>query len=209
MDKTCYLTNGLPKGVQLYDYFLEFNTDFRNWINYEETMMNEENKPEELIIKIIELCFKDGLDILNYIEIDIAINQILWFFTIGTYEDKDVEKKEDDSEETVVKRKSKVVYSFIHDWGYIYSAFMQCYGVDLFNVDLHWWKFKAMFDALSDDTLFSKILGYRSVVISSKMSKEEKKFYRNMKKIYGLPDTRSEEEKELSFARSMFASMKD
>ncbi|MFO3716124.1 Gp15 family bacteriophage protein [Anaerococcus cruorum] len=209
MDKTNYLTNGLPKGVQLYDYFLEFNTDFRNWINYEETMMNEENKPEELIIKIIELCFKDGLDILNYIEIDIAINQILWFFTIGTYEDKDVEKQEEDSEETVVKRKSKVVYSFIHDWGYIYSAFMQCYGVDLFSVDLHWWKFKAMFDALSDDTLFSKILGYRSVVISSKMSKEEKKFYRNMKKIYGLPDTRSEEEKELSFARSMFASMKD
>lgn len=209
MDKTNYLTNGLPKGVQLYDYFLEFNTDFRNWINYEETMMNEENKPEELIIKIIELCFKDGLDILNYIEIDIAINQILWFFTIGTYEDKDVEKQEEDNEEAVVKRKSKVVYSFIHDWGYIYSAFMQCYGVDLFSVDLHWWKFKAMFDALSDDTLFSKILGYRSVVISSKMSKEEKKFYRNMKKIYGLPDTRSEEEKELSFARSMFASMKD
>lgn len=209
MDKTNYLTNGLPKGVQLYDYFLEFNTDFRNWINYEETMMNEENKPEELIIKIIELCFKDGLDILNYIEIDIAINQILWFFTIGTYEDKDVEKQEEDNEEAVVKRKSKVVYSFIHDWGYIYSAFMQCYGIDLFNVDLHWWKFKAMFDALSDDTLFSKILGYRSVVISSKMSKEEKKFYRNMKKIYGLPDTRTEEEKELSFARSMFASMKD
>ena len=209
MDKTNYLTNGLPKGVQLYDYFLEFNTDFRNWINYEETMMNEENKPEELIIKIIELCFKDGLDILNYIEIDIAINQILWFFTIGTYEDKDVEKHEEDNEEAVVKRKSKVVYSFIHDWGYIYSAFMQCYGIDLFNVDLHWWKFKAMFDALSDDTLFSKILGYRSVVISSKMSKEEKKFYRNMKKIYGLPDTRTEEEKELSFARSMFASMKD
>lgn len=205
-----YLTNGLPRGVYLYDYFLEFNTDFRKWIKYEELMLDDKNQDKEtLLVNVFNLCFKDGLQVLDYIEADIAINQILWFFTLGGSAEKELPEVEEDDEEKVVKRKSKIIYSFIHDWGFIYSAFMQCYGVNLFNTNLHWWEFKSLFDCLSEDTQFSKILGYRSKVINSKMSKEEKKFYRNMKRIYGLPDTRTEEEKEASFARSMFASMKE
>lgn len=205
-----YLTNGLPRGVYLYDYFLEFNTDFREWIKYEELMLDDKNQDKEmLLVNIFNLCFKDGLQVLDYIEADIAINQILWFFTLGGFTEKELPEVEDDDEEKVVKRKSKIIYSFIHDWGFIYSAFMQCYEINLFNTNLHWWEFKSLFDCLSEDTQFSKILGYRSKVINSKMSKEEKKFYRNMKRIYGLPDTRTEEEKEASFARSMFASMKE
>lgn len=205
-----YLTNGLPRGVYLYDYYLEFNTDFRKWIKYEELMLDDKNQDKEtLLVNIFNLCFKDGLQVLDYIEADIAINQILWFFTLGGFTEKELPEVEDDDEEKVVKRKSKIIYSFIHDWGFIYSAFMQCYGIDLFDTELHWWKFKSLFDCLSEETQFSKILGYRSIVINSKMSKEEKKFYRNMKRIYGLPDTRTEEEKEASFARSMFASMKE
>ena len=50
-------------------------------------------------------------------------------------------------------------------------------------------------------------MSFRSMKITSKMSKDEKKYYREMKKIYALPDERSEEEKETSFARSMMASM--
>lgn len=209
-----YLTNGLPRGVQLYDYFLEFNTDFKQWIKYEELMLEDDDNDQGkesrqiLMINIFNLCFKDGLNVLDYVDADIAINQILWFFTLGGHE-KDEVPETDEDEDKVVKRKSKIIYSFIHDWGFIYSAFMQCYGIDLFDTDLHWWKFKSLFDCLSDDTQFSKILGYRSVVINSKMSKEEKNFYRNMKRIYSLPDTRTEEEKETSFARSMYASMKD
>ncbi len=210
IDQTNYLTNGLPRGVYLYDYFLEFNIDFRKWIKYEELMLDDENQDKEtLLVNIFNICFKDGLQVLDYIEADIAINQILWFFTLGGFAEKELPEVEEDDEEKVVKRKSKIIYSFIHDWGFIYSAFMQCYGLDLFETELHWWKFKSLFDCLSEETQFSKILGYRSIVINSKMSKEEKKFYRNMKRIYGLPDTRTEEEKEASFARSMFASMKD
>ena len=212
-DQANFLTNGLPRGVYLYDYFLEFNTDFRQWIKYEELMLKNNKKQskedkQEMMINIFNLCFKDGLDVLNYIDAEIAINQILWFFTMGGYEEKELPEDEE-IDDDVVKKKSKIIYSFTHDWGFIYSAFMQCYGLDLFETDLHWWKFKSLFDCLSEDTQFSKILGYRAKVINSKMSKEEKKFYRNMKRIYGLPDTRTEEEKETSFARSMFASMKE
>ena len=206
--QTNFLIKGLPNGVELYDYYLKFNTDFRNWISYEELMMNKELSNEEIVIKTLELCFEDGVDVLDEIDLETAFNQILWFFTVGTYEEKS-EDKQEDSEDNVVNKKSKIIYSYSHDWQYIYSAFMQCYAIDLFKANLHWWEFKALFTALSDDTQFVKILGYRSTTITSKMSKEEKKHYRNMKKLYALPDTRSEEEKETSFARSMFKSMKE
>ena len=112
-------------------------------------------------------------------------------------------KKEEESD----YEKPSLVYSFEHDWSYIYSAFIECYNINLFTAKLHWWEFKALFESLNEKCLFSKILSYRSMEISSKMSKDEKKFYRNMKKIYALPDERTAEEKERSFARSMMASM--
>lgn len=206
--KINYLTNGLPNGVKIYDYYLAFNTDFKNWIRYEELMLDDELSDEELMVNVLELCYKDGLDVLNEIDIETAIHQILCFFTMGEF-DKEAKKQKEESEESVVNPKSKIIYSYTYDRGYIYAAFLQCYNVDLFKENLHWWQFKALFNALSEDTQFAKIMGYRSMTISSNMSKEEKKYYRNMKKIYALPDTRSEEEKELSFARSMFKSMKD
>ena len=204
-----YLTKGLPDSRRLYDYDLVFNTDFRNWIRYEELMLSTNDEDLDAI-EILTLCFKDGVNILNEIDIESAFDSLLWFFTIGEEKEKPKENiPEEDDKENVVKPKAKIIYSYKYDWEYIYSAFMQCYGLDLFTCSLHWWQFKALFNSLSEDTQFVKILGYRSMTISSNMSKEEKRRIRKMKKIYGLPDTRSEEEKETSFARSMFNTMKD
>lgn len=50
-------------------------------------------------------------------------------------------------------------YSFIHDAPYIYSAFMEKYNIDLFNTDMHWWKFLALFRGLLNS--FNRIVGYR------------------------------------------------
>ncbi|BFL72128.1 hypothetical protein SKB0087_06550 [Anaerococcus nagyae] len=170
-------------------------------------MLNDELLDEEMMIEVLQICFEDGIGVLDEIDLETAFNQILWFFTMGEYKDKpEVEPKDDDK---VVSKKSKIIYSYTYDWHYIYSAFLQCYNIDLFKDNMHWWQFKALFNSLSEDTQFAKIMSYRSMTISSKMSKEEKKHYQQMKKIYALPDIRSEEEKELSFARSMFKSMKD
>lgn len=205
-----YLISGLPTGIKIFDYFLEFNTDFKFWIKYEELMMSKKKSQKEILINIINLCLKDGLDVINFLDLKSIFNQILWFYTLGGFDSKkDSIKTEKEEEKDVVSKQSAMIYSYNFDWAYIYAAFMQCYGIDLFNTNLHWWKFKALFNGLSEDTQFSKILGYRSITITSKMSKEEKKYYQNMKRIYGLPDMRSEEEKEASFARSMFASMND
>lgn len=205
-----YLTKGLPSKVNLYKYDLVFNTDFRNWIKYEEIMLDDDKEHlEESLLSVIDICYKDGLDVLNNIDIQIAFNQILWFYTMGNDEEIKIEISDEDDSENVVKEKITKIYDYRCDWNYIYSAFIQSYNIDLFDSNLHWWKFKSLFNALPEDTQFSKILGYRAITISSTMSKEEKGFYRKMKKLYALPDMRSEEEKEASFAKSMLANIKN
>lgn len=206
-----YLIKGLPDKVNLFKYDLVYNTDFRNWIRYEELMLDDdEENLNESLMSVINLCYRDGLKVLDYIDIETAFNQILWFYTMGSFKELEpIKDIPEDEAENVVGEKSKKIYDYKFDWNYIYSAFIQAYNIDLFKTNLHWWEFKSLFNSLPEETQFSKILGYRAITISSKMSKEEKKFYRNMKKIYGLPDTRSEEEKEASFARSMLANIKN
>lgn len=94
------------------------------------------------------------------------------------------------------ERKNRAVYSFEYDDKYIYSGFLSQYGIDLCTADLHWYKFKALFSAFGDDVTFVKIMQYRSMDLGKIKDKEQKKFYRKMKRLYALPDNRTDDEKE-------------
>lgn len=67
------------------------------------------------------------------------------------------------------------------------QAFKEQYGIDLNDANLHWWKFRALFMSLRADCMFTKILGYRTMPITSKMSTADRNFYQRMKKLYALP----------------------
>ena len=102
----------------------------------------------------------------------------------------------------IKKETSKRIYSYEFDAEYIYSAFMEQYKIDLNKEHLHWWKFKALFNSLNEEVLFSKIMSYRAIDLSKIKDKDMKKYYKKMKKLYALPDLRSEEEKENDFAEA-------
>lgn len=101
-------------------------------------------------------------------------------------------------------RDKRELFSYVYDAPYIYAAFMAQYGIDLQAVNLHWWKFKAMFAGLNDNNEIVKIIGYRAMKISNKFSKEQKAFYRKMKRQYALPDRRTQEEKDADFAEMLW-----
>lgn len=63
-----------------------------------------------------------------------------------------------------------------------------------------------MFSGLTDKNKICKIMEYRAVDLSTIKDKEQKAFYRKMKQIYRLPDSRSEEEKEAAMIDA-FAAM--
>lgn len=200
-----YLIDGLPNTIDINGRKIAINTDFRAWIKYEEIMLKEDEKAQNQVMEVIESCLLEEFTLTSLEELESLFDGFLWFYSLGKNIDVSKEKQEDKKESEFTT--NSLIYSFEHDWAYIYSAFMECYNINLFTARLHWWEFKSLFEGLNQKCLFSRIMSFRSMKITSKMSKDEKKYYRTMKKIYALPDERTVEEKENSFARSMMASM--
>lgn len=58
------------------------------------------------------------------------------------------------------KTASEKIVDYTIDGDYIYAAFMEQYGIDLTESDLHWYKFQALFRGLHG-TKLNEIIGYR------------------------------------------------
>lgn len=180
---------------------VEFYTNFRNGILFEQLMNDPNVKKEDKPLKAILLFYANPKEVLkNKESIEKAIDDIIWFYSCGKIEhfsDKESKKK--------TKNKTSNIYDFNYDDGYIYSAFMQQYGIDLQEIDyLHWWKFKSLFNSLNSDTKIVEIMGYRSLDLGTIKDKKEKTRLKKLKDIYRLPDMRTEEEKEKDFGSSLW-----
>lgn len=82
------------------------------------------------------------------------------------------------------------LFSLKYDAEYIYSSFLQAYGIDLIDAQnsLHWKKFNALLNGLPNDTKFSEVLKIRSYKPQKGDSKQYKESMRKLKKEYALPD---------------------
>lgn len=54
-----------------------------------------------------------------------------------------------------------LMVDFVQDGDHIVASFQQAYGIDLTVEDMHWHRFKALFNGLPDSTKMAKIMGYR------------------------------------------------
>ena len=180
---------------------LELNTDFRTSILFELLMQDKDISNEDKVALSINLYFNRQPK--SYEEMDKMTKAIMWFYSCGN---KKKELKESNQREQIVKKekRKKQIYSFEQDDFLIYSAFMEQYGIDLTEAKLHWWKFKAMFDGLNDDILFSKVMGYRSIDLSKIEDKKQREHYAKLQKHWALIDNRSVEEKESDFANALW-----
>lgn len=171
----------------------DFNTNFRNSILFELLMQESNLSNEAKVYQALKIYYPN----INQIkDVNKAIDNILWFYKCGKEEKEEVDQKE-------TKRNIKRIYSYEFDNELIYSAFKSQYNIDLQEIKyLHWWKFKAMFDALNDDNKIVEVMGYRAINLNKIKDKEMKKHYKKMQKLYALPDMRSEEEKENDFAEA-------
>ena len=80
------------------------------------------------------------------------------------------------------------VYSFAKDANLIFAAFRQTHGIDLENVEMHWWKFMTLFMDLGSETAFCNLVSLRSRVKTGKASKEEKKTASELGDIFDVPE---------------------
>ena len=174
---------------------LKIRTDFRESIKFELLMQDNSVKERDKLMLALNLYYYDTSQIND---IQVAVDDLLWFYKGGKIKEENVDEKvkKDNSKE-------KQIYSYEFDAEYIYSAFLEQYNIDLNSIKyLHWWKFRALFGSLNENTQFSKIMGYRSMNTSKIKDKDMKKHYEKMKKLYALPDMRTEEQKENDFAEA-------
>ena len=176
------LTEKSPDFLVIQGIECPVHSDFRTWMKVSSLF---EKVAED--ISVIPDIFKLIFDKLppNLLE---ALSEIMKFYSHSPIGAKKQSKKQADTQ--------KKYFCFEYDADLIYSAFCQQYHIDLCDTDMHWWKFKALLNGLTEDTQFVKVMQYRSVDLAKIKDKDQKRFYANMKALYQLPDNRSEEEKE-------------
>ena len=169
-----------PETVEIDGVDYRIDSDFRTSIRFEVFIQDAEDD-EKIVLELLRLYYGEEIPP----NITKAVEEALWFYSGG-----DVKKKSGTPSDT----QRPQPYSFEHDWNYIYSAFLEQFGIDLQESSMHWWKFRALFQSLSDKTKFSEIICYRTVKLSQ-VPKEQRDFYRKMKKLYALPKSDKEEER--------------
>lgn len=154
------LTEPLPTEYKGY----KINTDFRVGIKITSILENADNV-EDFMDDIIDLLWgngvpttlsEDGLVIVDY---DLIQETILWFRCGGNpvFEMRKAKRRQTKQSEL-----TETAYDFEEDSGYILAAFIQQYGIDLTETNMHWFKFLALFKALTDNA-FTKLQELRTL----------------------------------------------
>ncbi len=144
------LTNGEVNTIEVFDRQFEIITNARHWI--QKTIALEQIENSNASVDIMFDCLankKDRLEVyrLEPIYIKRLFNKILDFYHCS-YEKCNDYKPNSPSENKL--------YDFAIDSGRIFSAFYKTYHIDIEQLldEIHWWKFIAMFNDLSSDTIF-------------------------------------------------------
>lgn len=184
------LTDTLPESLEICCKNCPVRSDFKTWIKVSRIMFGGDGDIEKML-EVLRLVFYEIPP--NLAE---AMRAVIWFLSPPREEARGGKNGE-----SVKKR----VFDYDFDAELIYSAFLQQYNIDLCTADLHWWQFRALFDNLTEETQFIKIVQFRSVDLAAIKDKEQRKHYRKMKNLYKLPDNRTQEQKEKDFNESISA----
>lgn len=188
------LLDRLPSELWICGRAVRVNTDFRYSILFEKLCLDRTIPPDEKAKKLFRLMFPD-LQELPLEDPQQIFDALIQFYKGGERELNQYQIREQKKAEEQEQPAEERVYDYEYDDELIFAAFLQQYGIDLVEERLHWWKFRALFSGLTEDTKFIKVLGYRSAKITSKMSGTEKEHLRKMKELYALPIPLDEVEK--------------
>lgn len=166
--------NKLPHTLRINNKEITINTDYRLFVRFELEMQGNDTK--KAIQNVLSAFYPAFL--LKNITSEM-IDKFIWFYKCGKEEIAKSGKKGSNTR----------AFDYEVDDELIYSAFMECYHIDL-SRSLHWWKFKALFKGLNNECEFCKIKSYRLYSGKDKDLLELKEYYK-------LPPTEIEIENQL------------
>jgi len=160
-----------PRKVWIGGDSYELNTDFRLGLKFFRLIRDNEFSDEERAETALRMFFKKLPSPEN---LGAALEAMLDFIHCS-------EKPRDDAD-------GKKVFDFDVDANRIYAAFLQVYGIDLNQTDMHWWRFMALLNGLPDGTKLSQVMSIRDQDVP-KQTTENGRYIerlRRMKAVYSL-----------------------
>lgn len=170
------LIDDLPKSINVDGMTIEVETDFKKWVKMETVFETEKDQKKQMEALLL-LVKEKGLKKINGDNVQRMTGELIKFFNCG-------EEIKGESNENAPKPVR--VYSFNTDQFRIFSDFKRYYDIDLMSTGLHWWLFKQLLFELPDESSFKRVLGFRTIEITSKMSPAQKQYYARMKSKYAL-----------------------
>ena len=184
------LLDAMPDFLMVNDQKIMIDSGFRTWIRFDEALFWNSDPMEQRIYAAMQVCYDGEIPA----DINSAVRAAIAFYaqTDQPFEDPQSDEPNDQS----LPERNNRTYSFTHDASLICAAFLSQYGIDLTKDDLHWWHFKALFEGLDGESKLCKIMEIRAMDLSKVKDNESKAHYRRLKRLYRLPDPRSEDEQE-------------
>lgn len=188
------IASSLPTTVEVDGVAVAINTGHRAGVTFTSVLEDNSLSDEDKLLRALDIYYKDK-DISKH-DTTALIKAALAFYSYdpSAYYGK---TKSALSKGGGRPRKSKQLISYAKDDALIYAAFMQQYGIDLADSEIHWHKFRALIEGLTEDTQLVKVMRYRSIKLSD-VSTEERKFYKEMQDFYSLEQISDAEAEQLS-----------
>jgi len=174
------LVDGLPETVSINGEEVPVETDFRAWVLMEQLFFDERVGDADRLLLACGLVLPEG-----YPPSAAAYEAVCGFYLAG-------ERKRPAGKNRRKKGAQPRAYDFGEDWGYIYAAFLQQYRIDVTDPELrmHWWKFRALMNALGEETTMSRIIACRTRDLSKIKDRELRQHYAELKAYYTLKTNR-------------------
>lgn len=192
------LTDRFVSKVEYKGQQFELNLSFDNVLRVLELIEDNLFSSTEKLIILFQMLVK------NADEIKISFNGINDF--IGFLFENFLFPKKDNGP------KKKSYFDFKQDAAFIYASFLQDYKIDLFEMQgvLHWHKFLALLDSLSEKTKFKEVVGIRAQKIPSptKYNQEERKRLIELKQLYRLENEKPSVDEADQMLSSISAALK-
>ena len=197
------LTKALPDAIKINGVELSILTDYRLWISVGEVF--RQSSGMEIIDVIDELAeLIVSREIPPEIHPEDFISGVIDFYK--GYPSM-VGKSKRDAKPAKARKPD---YDFLADSEFIYSSFVQVYGIRLTMVEMHWWEFLTLFDGLmfAEQNAINFVIGTRQADVK-KASKEERARLNRLKKDFELPKDESDAKAEANLTDILMGGKKN
>ena len=185
------LTDALPETIQ----GLPIAWEFQAMVEIEQLLFDEQTSNADKVSRVLARFYPRGW---GSMPITTAWEWLLWFQRCG--------RPVDDRAVRSGRRSVSRAYDFGQDAPLIVAAFQQAYHIDLLTTEMHWWRFRALFDGLPDSCRLCRIMEYR-VADTDDLPPKAQAFYDRMKRKYALtsaaPRKMTKEQHEQDFIKRL------